>query len=215
MRVQDLFEQLSYGELSSLSIGMEGAGDIAPDKQDMVITQINAALKAIYTRFLHRRDFIEVAAVAGQRRYQVAPTEGLIKILSVVRKDDPATDRDECLVLGLNSRNSSHGVQILTHDSFQLPAPQAGELYEVEYQAGHTKLTALADEITVMPALEEALLCKVAASIFSGMNGEGHRSKAQELMGRYEQLCSEAQMEDMAQESGDDEFDRLRDRGFV
>lgn len=216
MRVQDLFERLSFGELSSLSIGMEGAGDIEPSKQDSVIAKINNALTGIYSRFIHQRDFLTVAAETGKRRYQIAPPEGVVKILSVVRLDDPTTDRvDERQTMGINSRNSSAGIQILNHDTFFIQAPRGGEIYEVEYQANHPRLTAPEDEITIMPALEEALQARVAAAIFSGMSGDGHRARSQELMALYEQRCAEAQSEDMAQEGGDDHYDRLRDKGFV
>lgn len=216
MKVQDLFERLSFGELSSLSIGMEGAGGIEPSKQDSVIAKINNALTGVYSRFIHQRDFLTVAAEAGKRRYQIAPPEGVVKILSVVRLDDPETTRiDERLTMGINSRNSSDGIQILNHDTFFLSAPKEGDRYEVEYQANHPRLTSPEDDIVVMPALEEALQARVAAAIFSGMGGEGHRARSQELMVLYEQRCAEAQAEDMAQEGGDDHFDRLRDKGFV
>lgn len=243
MQVQDMFARLSYRELSSLSIGDEGAGTIPADKQATVVSQINVALTALYTRFPQRRAFLTIQTMPGVQEYSLRPEfavsdtdpanenpryiidtasrpfQGdLIKILSVDRLDDETTTEDESYTFGINQRNSEYGVKILSHDTLRFREPVTGDRFEIEYQANHPKLTIPVDpteSITIMPALEEALQVRVAAGIFQSMTGELHQATGKNHMNHYERLCQMAQNEDMAQEGSSDDFDRLRYKGFV
>lgn len=248
MNVQELFERLSYGELSNLEIGMDGAGAIAAESQMKIVSQINTALTALYSRFLQRRAFLELEMQEGMSTYVISsefalsntePTrtapayildsaeapfrDDLIKILSVSRRDDPATAGiDEARGLPINHRDTvtgrSIGITIMAHDTIHVRDPQPGQRLLVEYQANHPRLSVpavMTETISIMPALEEALQLRVASGVFSGMGGEAHSIKGAELLARYEQLCQLAKLDDMAQESSSDIRDRLRDKGFV
>ena len=51
MNLQEVFEQLSVGEFSQMSIGSQEAGEINETNWNRVIPHINLGLTAIYTRF--------------------------------------------------------------------------------------------------------------------------------------------------------------------
>lgn len=221
MQLQELFKRLSYGELSGLAIGMDGAGDIAEADQGKVQTQIELALTALHSRFILRRGFHTLTILEGVKTYAISTAiPSLVKILSVGREDDPTTTRvSEAYQLGINRHDDLSGsIQILSHDEILFESAVAGERYTIEYQAGHPPLPVPVDPetvISILPALEEALQVRVAASIFSGMAGEAHINKSMHLLNRYEQLCAAAEEGDLAQEDMTSGFDRLRDKGFI
>ena len=51
MKLQEVFDQLTYGELSALSIGGGEAGVISPANYDRVLAHVNLGLTALYKRF--------------------------------------------------------------------------------------------------------------------------------------------------------------------
>ena len=220
MELQELFKRLSYGELSALSIGMEGAGAIAEDQQGKVQSHIELALKALHARFILRRGFHTLTIVEGQKSYDLSQLiPDLVKILSVGREDDPLTSKNEAQPFGINRHDDLCGtIQILSHDEILFESAIAGERYTIEYQAGHPALPDPLDleaQVRILPALEEALQVRVAAGIFSGMSGEAHVAKSVQLMNRYEALCAVAEEGDLAQDDTTSGFDRLRDKGFI
>lgn len=241
MKINDLFTRLSFGELSALAIGMEGTGSIREADQPKILSYTNAALTSLFTRFIQRRHFLTFVAQPALRQYVMssrhAVTGGgagpayildsddlpfqddLIKILAVEREDDPETFRNDSALMGINRRGVPDGVEMVSHDTLLFrEQPKPGVRFLVEYQAKHPRLQVPVDleaDISIMPSLEEALQLKVAAGVFSGMTSETATAKSMELEGRYEALCLLAEANDLTQESGSDQFDRLRDRGFI
>jgi hypothetical protein len=243
MLVQDLFTRLSYGELSNLAIGMEGAGSIDVNREAQALAAVTTALTALYTRFQLRIAFLTLEAMSEVDSYVLSsehaesnllahPTiphyikdvtamprpfaDDVIRILGVRRLDVAATiGLDESLDFLVNSReNATNAVKTLAYNEIRLLTALPGEQFEIEYQANHPPLT-LSGSIQIMPALEEALQARTAAAIFAGMSGEAHVARSKELLARYEQLCAEAKLNDMSQESSSNAFDKLRDKGFV
>lgn len=222
MLVRELFQRLSFGELSNLDMGMEGAGTIELGSQPRVVVQTTKALTALHSRFILRRAYLPLELKDGQHDYEMA-CDDLIKILAIDRLDDAFTpDINEALSLPINSGDAAtgqaHGGKIMAHNRLHFRAPVAGARYLIEYQANHPRLSlppSLDEEISIMPALEEALQIQVAAGIFGGMGGDSHKATAEGLLLQYEQLVQMAKLEDMAQESSSDTRDRLRDKGFV
>ena len=56
MDLRELFRRLSYGELSHMFVGLDGAGGISEDKQNQLIYYTNEALLRLYSRFLLREE---------------------------------------------------------------------------------------------------------------------------------------------------------------
>lgn len=242
MNVGEFFTQLSFGTLSNLSIGMEGVGQIKPEEEDKVVFHINGALKQLYSRLTHNRDYVKFELVDGVQRYQMSSafavsntdagntnprylkdsaqepfTDDLVKILSICQEDDETTPENEAAQIGINVNPALGGVVSLSYDTFFIPNPIAGTILTVEYQTLHPKLSIPADKsekIFVAPILEDALELKVAARIYASMNGEAHVAKASQLEAAYERIIQTTKDQDLLQETSISGIDRLRAKGF-
>ena len=51
MKLKEVFDQLTYGELSQLSIGGQAQGEITEENYARVVAHVNLGLSAIYKRF--------------------------------------------------------------------------------------------------------------------------------------------------------------------
>lgn len=243
MNVGDFFERLSYGELSGLSIGMEGGGTIDPDSQNRIVSYTKTALTGLYSRFAHNISYVKLELVEGLHDYKLNAihavsnedvnntdpryildsvddpfTDNVVKVLAIAQLDDPDTVEDESKELRLNVHPSLGGLKMPSYDKIYVPNPIAGAILNIEYQADHPKLSLPADEteeIYLAPLLHEALEMRVAARVYNAMSGEAHVTRAQLLQRRYEHLCLMAESKDLLQESETSTFDKVRDKGFV
>ena len=232
MNVGDLFERLSYGELSNLTIGMEGAGAVSVDGQPRIVGFANKALTLLHSRFTQRIDEAVIEMREGVQRYVLASRfavshttpphseaylldtpgdpfeDNVVRILSIEEIGLPADNPD---ILPVTARAMAHNT-VFVRD------PRPGGLLRVEYQANHPRLVLPVDldqPISLAPVLEEALETRVAAAVYSAMNGEGHRDKARELLMRYEEICQTVEQESLLEETATTGRLWVRDRGFI
>ncbi len=228
MNVGDLFAQLSFGELSNLSIGMEGAGTIIPAMQPSIVNHANNVLTQIYSRFTHNKYYVNLELVADQTKYFIRPAHAvtalpldndvpryildteaepfvheLIKILDIEEAVD--TNEDNETNIHLNDTMDADAIRTLSYDTILVPNPVAGIVLILECQVNHLPLTLttvdLAEEIVLHPLLQDALVAKVASRVYSGMNGEENAAKASRLNAEYEAACQMVNFEDFAQNS--------------
>lgn len=71
MKLSEVFEQLSYGELSNLSIGGAQAGVIDESNYPQLISHINLGLLALYKRFPLKENKLTVKLQAGKITYSL------------------------------------------------------------------------------------------------------------------------------------------------
>lgn len=69
MLVSDVFRRLSFGPFANIALGMDGAGDIAPNAQGKIIENINAALLRLYSRFVLSEKEIIIRMIEGITSY--------------------------------------------------------------------------------------------------------------------------------------------------
>lgn len=239
MDVRELFERLSFGELSALSIGSEGAGTIPAEKQSRVLSCANTVLTDLHSRFYHKQGLVTVQLDASITKYQLkavnaqtnvtvgntAPryikdtasepfTGNLIRIVSASLV--PLTEA-QLQTLGLTETEMSW--KIVSHDTLRVTNPLTGAMLLVEYQENHPKLSlspvVLTQEISLSPVLEEALVVKIAAMIYAGMDGEAQLIKARELKVRYEEICQMTKAETLIHEANPVDHDHLLKGGFI
>lgn len=210
LTVAKLFKSLSYGQLSNLSIGNSGSGDIRTEDQNKIINYLNEGLTRIYSRFnllekdvlISQTEYItnyhldKRFAVNNPERLDIhypyildLPNEkfndDVIKILSV---------RD---VLGrrlpLNDQTNQASVFTPYPTTLQVPYPQTDAPLNIQYQAAHPKLeySVKEAEVVVPTVLENALLSMVAYLVYSHMNTQEATGKAAEHMAMYEAICTE------------------------
>lgn len=232
MNVGDLFQRLSLGELSGLAIGSEGEGDVQPEGKDRLVAYANSALTAIHSRFAQRIEFATIVLSSDLKRYRLnklyavsntavnntAPryikdsvaepfVEGVVRISAVTILELPEPE----ISLELETR-------LLGHDTIYINNPLTGVKILVEYQVNHPRLSipfVESEEIILAPMLEEALETKVAAMVYSAMNGEAQVAKAQLLNARYEEICATIKGESLVQEASPVAHEKLGIGGWV
>jgi len=140
MKLQEVFDQLTSGELSQLSIGGEGAGVINEDNWTKVINHINLGLTALYKRFLlkegtlklelhddittyilHSRFAVNVRRSSEEIRYIIDTvdskfTDDIFKVERVI------TDNEHEFELRLNDRSNKYSVFTPTMTSLVVPS---------------------------------------------------------------------------------------------
>lgn len=234
MKVTELFKRLSYGELSNLSVGNDGAGTIEEVHQPKLIHHINAALLTLFSRFRLSEKELLLIQVAHITHYHLirkfAESTGAdvphayIKDLS----DQPFTG-DVIRVLSvhsefgqvtLNDQANSWSIFTPQPDVLQVPDPREGRPLTVQYQARHPKLDdrdnkIIGQEIEIPFFLESALQFMIGSRVFSNMNGQDNIVKGQEYLAAYEAACVDVEQRDLVNQSFHTSHSKLEQRGFV
>lgn len=71
MNIQEIFDQLTHGELSQISIGGGEQGKVDKSNYAAVINHINLALTALYKRFNLKSGRLRLEMVPGKTQYQI------------------------------------------------------------------------------------------------------------------------------------------------
>lgn len=233
MTVEELFRQLSFGELSNLSIGSEGAGSIATTHHNRLIHYANQSLYRLYSRFVLKEKDLALTPIEGRTLYPIklryaqsnpAPIAGdpvfildaanpfqgdLIKILAVYAEGP--------VEFYLNDIDVEESLFTPQPDVLQIPRPKLGQVLAVVYQAKHPKLPEddLTSEIELPEVLHGALLAHIAHQVFSNMNGQENAAKSADHLARYEMVCTEVLERDLVASSVTSSTSKLHDRGFI
>ena len=240
MKVSDLFEALSVGELNSLSISLDGSGDIDEIQKAKVIYFANQTLTALYTRFPHKIDYVKIVLSGDVHRYYLRnkhavsntdltntadryimdsaadPFEGPISKILSIRDDDAKCGQDRDILI--NELSAENAVRKLSHDGFRVEKPVEGNVYLIEYQALHPKLSVAEPDdeelIELAPVLHEALTTRIASKVYKAMGNEDAVVKANLLMQDYEDICRRAEADDSLQITVSNNHDKLREGGW-
>lgn len=213
MDVHDLFQMLSYGELSNLAISSEGSGEIVASARPKLVQYTNEALLRLYSRFVLKENDVLIQQYDHITFYHLLPRFSVNFDPSVPAEDetiryilDLPTEKfqDEVIkVLAvydhcghsrpLNDDASIEGVFTPQAKLIQYPNPKGDRTFSAIYQARHPKIGSnLGENIELPEFLWGALTSYIAYKVFSHMNTEGSSAKAQEYMMMYEAVCTEA-----------------------
>jgi hypothetical protein len=236
MIVSDLFQMLSYGELSNLAIGNEAIGAIAPAAQPRIVMYANEALLRLHSRFILKERDLLLQIFDYIVNYRLLPrfavsyvpvgtadneplryildsvnhpfTSDIIKILEVYGTEGRK--------LPLNDDDLTYSLFTPQPNTLQVPHPNTEQALSVVYQASHPKLQGDLNQIIDIPdCLVEAFTAFIAYKVFSHMNTEDSSSKAQEHMAMYEAICSTALDQDLLNTSLSLTGNRLHQRGWA
>lgn len=226
MTLQDIFDQLTYGELSQLSIGGGEVGAITEANYGRVIAHINLALTALYKRFNLKEDSTRVVLIPGTLAYTtsvVAPY--LLKIERVL------TDSE--FEMSLNDKSDAYSVHTPTASALKVPADIVNQVIDlpeqykttgltVVYRANHPRITqglGYFDPKRVHLQLPEThmepLLMYVASRVHSPMGtGQFEGQAGNAYYGKYEAACQAIETSNLKVDQGS-QSTRLRDNGWV
>lgn len=199
MTLQDIFDQLTHGELSQLSIGIGGEGNgIAETNYAKVVSHINLGLTAIYSRFNLKERRLRFLLQPDSTTYQLSVVD-ILKITDVLTDadfslsvNDPG-DAYSCFTPSLTTLRVADSVAAQGSD---LPDLLKTDGITVVYQANHPRLVVVDGYIeptmTVMEIPEthvQALLYFVASRAHNpvGMTNEFHAGNS--WYAKYEAEC--------------------------
>lgn len=237
MQINDLFRQLSFGELSNLALANEGNGEIRESAHAQIISHCNEALLRIYTRFLLKENEVIIETVPhitnyyllrkyakSQRNTEKGPfyitdlddevfAEDVIKILSVRNQFGE--------VLPLNEELDSNSLFTPQFNLIQFPNPDSTRTLSVVYQAKHRELNIgdmsdpVLSKIDLPETLQGALRAYIAYCVFSYMNTQEASQKAQEHLSMFDSLCSEIEERGFAGSNLSGNISKFDRRGWV
>jgi hypothetical protein len=234
MTIAELFQSLSYGELSNLALSLEGSGEIRIKDQPRIIQAADEALLHLHSKFIlstkniwietlkhityyhFDKRFAESSFGNTNQEYLYIkdllgdPFEGdVLKVLSVFD--------DQEVQLPLN--DVEHPMSVFTPQPrmLQVPDPVDGALLDVVYQAKHVplKLDDLDQEIDLPFVLVPALNAYISYRIYSAMNTQEATVKAAEHLGNYEAICQNATDHDLVNTSSSTTNIRFQRNGWV
>jgi hypothetical protein len=223
MRLSDLFDHLTFGELAHVFIGGGDKREIAPTSYRELGLHLNMGLTALHTRFLLREGVIQVVKQHNQydyflrSQYAVSSTTSTEEVRylqdtpaspfldNVIRVTGAYTGAGEALVI--NVLDSPNSIYTPGHDRVQIPMGTAGDVFAITFQADHPRLeigTATdpsQEEVSLHPSFLQALLYYVAsrAVITAGSDATGDTS--QKYLAMYEMECQRLATYNLGNES--------------
>ena len=241
MTLQEIFDQLSHGELAHLSIGGEGVTGIPEDMQERVISSINLGLTELHKRFLLRERQVGLVMQLGQqmywmdRKYLMGTSGTGVKYL----KDSVAMPFDAGLLkieqvydadgleLMLNRAGDSldqtqRCVRTPSYNSLLLPLELPLQELKVVYRANHPLLVKTPGyfnpasvEVELPYTHLEALLYYVASRITNpmGLAGGGAFHEGNNYSAKFEAACAVLDGEDFRNEESQENY-RLYRNGW-
>lgn len=234
MTLNELFEDLAYGELSNLAMCEDLDGKIREEDQPKIIRHVNKGLLALYSRFLMLEKDVLIELVDGITNYHLNKrfaesnwNESEITYPYIKDLGGEPFDNDVIKVLKVFNQ---FGVELPLNDTecqWSIFTPQSHILQvpiiadymslSVLYQAKHPKLRLdkMEDNIILPEVLEPALTAYVAWKVFSNIGSGDAMAKAQEHLAYYESTCNDATENDLVNTSIISSNTRFEKRGWI
>jgi hypothetical protein len=209
MDIAELFQKLSYGELSNLAMSGEGSGEILEAYHPKIVLYTNEGLTRLHSRFPLKENDVLVEMHSHITNYHLLPRFS--------RQHEPKLEKT-CYILDLPLEpfvdevikvtavyntygerlplnNDNHPESVFTPQAkvLQVPRPQEGAALSIVYQTMHETLdhTKLNQPISLPDTLVTALTAYIAYKVYSHINTAEASSKAQEHYAFYESVCGE------------------------
>ena len=192
MTVEELFRQLSYGELSNLSIAVDATGTIKKAQQNRVIHFTNEALRALHARF-QLLDSSTLLTIVGEEISYSLP-ENTLQVLAILTEQG----RSLPFTTNVNSQGIYVHTGILYIPVKDLPYLEQNSQLQILLQLRHPILNPIVEgadlqqEISLLPELHKALTAYIAAEMYGSMNTADAMGIAANHRARYETVCLEA-----------------------
>lgn len=210
MNTKSVIAQLSFGELSNLSMSNDGDGTIRNQDMGRVITFINDGLVDLSNKFrskeatVHIELFEHITNYRLNSAYALSNTEvsdvkekyildntrepfknDVKKVMSV--EDSLGRDRP------INAPDSPLSVVIKEKDIITVPNPVNGQFLFVRYQSEHFRINMdnLDHDLDIPDSLVPALKLYVGYRVFSSIGTLDASNKAMEFLNQYVGYCNE------------------------
>ena len=223
MKLMEVFNQLTYGELSQISLGGAELGEINLTNYDKVVAHINLGLTALYTRFSLKEKQVSIPLQADANTY-------FLDMDDILKLDKVCTDTG--YELGLNKSDDPYSCrtptlktlrvpQIILNKDPSLPDYLLTGSLTLTYRANHPLIDANAGsfdpysyDMELPYSHLEPLLLFVASRVNNpiGMTNEFHAGNS--YAAKYEAACR--RLEDTGLQTGAEEGnERIVRNGWV
>lgn len=208
MKLSDLLEELAYGELSDLSLAVNG--EIKDESKPKLVIKINDVLQSLYTKYVIK--FFEVDLDTTLKSYNYTITsENAVKILyihpNVVNEAEIYRNNDQLSIRG-------NTVSFIKH-------PIANS-FRVSYQWRPSKLKINPSitnfgnqQVDISPELLPLVKLLVASAIYTNMNGETHKKTGVDLFNQAQILQADLELTGVLNISVDFKNNQFRLNGFT
>lgn len=233
MELTELYSQLSFGELSNLSLSNNGDGTIVEEKKPQIVGFANEALLRLYTRFVLKQNDLILEMRPNTTFYHLLSryaeqswdstseipypyirdlarekfTEDVLRVMAVY--DNNGNERP------LDDRERYDSIFVPQPNTVQNPTPKIGEFLNVMYQAKHAKLdTENVTTIELPDVLHEAFKAYIAYKVTGSMNTNEMLAVSQGHFAMYENICQELVDRDILGQTQTSTNVKFRKRGF-
>lgn len=212
MTLDDIFNQLSYGELVQIYAGSGDAGLTDAKDRRRIAASVYLGLVELHKRFLIKEASEEITIVDGTLTYGLSGNDAQ----RIERIIDPSGNE-----LTINSIGDDLAIRTPTLKSFTFPKAPSFSTVTVFYRATHPKfdeslIEMRPEDITVELPEEylEPLLYYVASRVLNPVGISGTFHEGNNYTAKFEAACERLRVENIRVDSVG-ENTRLEDNGWV
>lgn len=232
--IEDLFKELSYGNLNTLAMSNGGDGTIKEKNHPMLINYINDGLLELFTRFrlseesvvIEQSEWITNYKLSSEYSYYSSQKDN--EHLYILDHEDAVFNDNVVNILAvynecgdrlpLNDVNSKDSVFTPNPTTVQVPCPVSGKCLTVQYQALHRRLEY--DDLSQCvslntPVLRSALINYVSGKVYGSIGSEDGVNKVMLYTEMYEKLCNEIKENSFLQTYEAPHILKFKQRGYV
>lgn len=211
MRLQEIFDQLVYGELAqfSVNLGTSVHGAVSPDNYPKVVASVRMAVMEMYKEFRLSIEVVDVMMISNVTMYKlhsdysIRNTDTSIpykyiydtanepfedNLLVIDRVFDEVGDE-----LNLNNDQAKFSLYTPKFNTLQIPDPIEGSIVRVliakghSYISGATTIDPTTIEIEIPESCLEPLLFYIAGRMLMGAGNLNGTNDANIMMAKYQQ----------------------------
>jgi len=238
--LREIMDNLTYGDLSHVSIGGAALGFIEDKDFPKIVSCLNGALTALHKRFLLRTGSVNIQQYADITTYHLR-SEYTVSTGSILNThyildsvDEPFQDnvfkiesvstiRESVEVsLPINDSTQSFPIYTPSFDTLTIPLVEESlEILAVKYRADHPRIKVTQGfdpalvELHIPSAILDAISLNVAARIYTPLtSGDGQNSAASAFMYQYELECKRLESESIALDDNTSDY-RFENNGWI
>lgn len=210
MKLSEVFNQLTFGELKQIGMGGYEQGRVQPENYQEIVNHINLAMLNIYTRFPIKENYLQLQTIAGKYHYRLVrasatsidPINGFIIDSGIepftgdILRLESVWD-SEGTEVAVNDENAVKSVFTSTYDTIRIPFATGEESLGITYRARPSSIVVPASAVSldlnqsldIPDVVTEALLVYIEYRVMKSRGGEAGLAQASIAKQHYETLC--------------------------
>jgi hypothetical protein len=238
MRLSEIFNQLTYGELSQFAVAGKNTNGIQYESYPEVIAHVNLALTALHKRFQISRKEVVILPYTTIHVYYLH-TDYLVGNIASSKPVKYLVDSEDAVFTGdvikieqvfdiagkevpLNEAGNTASLFVNSYNSLKILTPDPENPLSVVYQADHPRIPIDSiypddEEVQLPPALLQPLLLFIAARVTASNPSitESNVNDSINFMNKYEMACLEIEQRNLLGTTLIDANTRFTDCGWV